>query len=44
MGHDKPMLEVDGRTFLDRCADALRPIAAPIVVVADVADRFPSTE
>ena len=43
MGRDKSMLELDGRTFLDRCADALRPIAAPIVVVADVADRFTST-
>ena len=44
MGRDKPMLELDGHTFLHRCAEALRPIAAPIVVVADIADRFPAAD
>ena len=40
MGRNKPTLEIGGRTLLDRCADALRPIAAPILVVADTLDRY----
>jgi molybdenum cofactor guanylyltransferase len=40
MGRDKALLEIDGRRLLDRCADALRPIASPIIVVADTPDRF----
>ena len=39
MGRDKAAMEREGRTLLERCADALRPISTTIFVITDTASR-----
>jgi molybdenum cofactor guanylyltransferase len=40
MGRDKATLLVGGRTLLECCADALRPVVVEVIVVADIAERL----
>ncbi len=39
MGQNKQTLEIDGRALLDRCVDALRPVAGRIIMIADAPGR-----
>jgi molybdopterin-guanine dinucleotide biosynthesis protein A len=40
MGQDKALLQIDGKTLLERAIAAVRPLAREIVIVADVADKY----
>jgi len=35
MGAPKPLIELGGRTMLERCVEAVRPLASPILLVGD---------
>jgi molybdopterin-guanine dinucleotide biosynthesis protein A len=40
MGQDKALLVWEGQTLLERCLDVVRPLADPVVVVADASDKY----